>query len=85
MTHNNRSLRARFKDIDGKAYDVPARNLLASHLDVANRNTVPEIRYEMVFEAEDDVNAGFTNLRVIVSAKTAHRVEALAKKALNVR
>lgn len=79
---DNAKLRASFKDINGKTYDIPARCLLASHLEIANHNTTPEVRYEMVFEGEDYETEGFTNIRVIVSAKTAYRVESLSRRVL---
>ena len=71
-----KNIHARFTDVNGAAYDIPAENLLMSKLINADR------QFEMIFEGTEDV---FRNIHVIVSADVARKVEALARKALHVR
>lgn len=72
----NKNIRSKFTDVNGASYDIPARNLLMSKLIDGNLN------FEMVFEGTEDA---FENIRVVVSADTARKVEALARKAMRLR
>lgn len=85
--NENFNLRAQFSDLDGNSHDLPARNLLMSRIAkvVGAETGYPEIRYEVVFESETQSEASaerFTNIRILVSAKTALAVENLAREAL---
>ena len=84
--NDNLNIRAQFTDLEGNTHDLPARNLLMSRIvgvDGAEEGN-PEVRYEVVFE--DDAPADhFSNIRILVSTKTALAVENLARKALGLR
>ena len=74
--NDNRTLRVRFKDVKGKVHDIPARNLLLSHLR-------EDGGYDLRFESETQEAAqGFSNFTATVTAETAARVLAIARKAI---
>ena len=85
--NENLNIRAQFTDLEGNSHDIPARRLLMSRIaDVRGAESGnPEVRYELVFEGEDNPAGGFTNIHVLVSAKTALAVERLTRKALGLR